>query len=401
MKKAPMVLVLWGKPEGTVGLALIYKIAVTGGPSAGKTTAMEILEKFFKDHGCEVYLVPEAATELQKMGFSFPKLSADRKYNFQKELINMILYLEGALLRVIGKPEGRDIIIIMDRGVMDPSAYSSPAEWSAILKDLGLNEFELKHTRYDHVVHMVTAAEGAPNAYTLETNAVRVETPEQARDIDHKTRQAWIGHQYFDIVDNSGTANIHDKVNKVIQVICDRMGIPGQVAVPSNKRKWLIEEVDWKNFGVFEEFHTKHLYLVSHEPQVQERIRRRSKAGQSTYTLTRREYNKDCSGYSEKRTNCSEAEYNHSLKMKDRKRSSIYKRRRCFVYETMSFNLDIYCTPLPPRAHGVPYLVLEAFTNIPKGTPLPAGSVPPFLRIAKEITDNSEYSMFRLAEYSS
>ncbi|KAF1759288.1 hypothetical protein GCK72_015752 [Caenorhabditis remanei] len=35
------------------------------------------------------------------------------------------------------------------------------------------------------------------------------------------------------------------------KTISDRMGIPGQVAKRSMKRKWLIEEVDWHNFGVF------------------------------------------------------------------------------------------------------------------------------------------------------
>ena len=40
---------------------------------------------------------------------------------------------------------------------------------------------------YDMVVHMVTAADGKEEFYTLENNEARSETVEQAKELDKKT----------------------------------------------------------------------------------------------------------------------------------------------------------------------------------------------------------------------
>ena len=44
----------------------------------------------------------------------------------------------------------------------------------------------LSHKRYDMVLHLVTAADGAANYYTTENNQARYETVEEAVDIDGK-----------------------------------------------------------------------------------------------------------------------------------------------------------------------------------------------------------------------
>jgi len=41
-------------------------------------------------------------------------------------------------------------------------------------------------SRYDLVLHLVTAAHGAEKFYTRSNNATRKETPEQARALDDK-----------------------------------------------------------------------------------------------------------------------------------------------------------------------------------------------------------------------
>ena len=43
------------------GNAPIYKFVITGGPCAGKTTAMERLQVFLRERGFRVFVVPEAA----------------------------------------------------------------------------------------------------------------------------------------------------------------------------------------------------------------------------------------------------------------------------------------------------------------------------------------------------
>ena len=48
----------------------IYRIAVTGGPCAGKTTALQTIKQQLIQIGWKAYIVPEAATIMFKSGFS-------------------------------------------------------------------------------------------------------------------------------------------------------------------------------------------------------------------------------------------------------------------------------------------------------------------------------------------
>lgn len=47
----------------------------------------------------------------------------------------------------------------------------------------GMNESSLRDGRYDGVFHLVTAASGAEDFYTLESNEARTETVDMAREV--------------------------------------------------------------------------------------------------------------------------------------------------------------------------------------------------------------------------
>jgi len=49
---------------------------------------------------------------------------------------------------------------------------------------------------------MVTSADGAANFYTDINNEARYETVDQAKELDKKLVNAWVGHPHFCIVDN-------------------------------------------------------------------------------------------------------------------------------------------------------------------------------------------------------
>ena len=55
----------------------------------------------------------------------------------------------------------QDVIVLVDRGLLDGSAYVSVQQWLAVLDDLGLQGETLRDNRYDQIIHMVTAADGA------------------------------------------------------------------------------------------------------------------------------------------------------------------------------------------------------------------------------------------------
>jgi hypothetical protein len=50
---------------------------------------------------------------------------------------------------------------------------------------------------------MVTSAKGAEQFYSIEDHATRKEGLDEARERDTRAAEAWIGHPYVDIIDNS------------------------------------------------------------------------------------------------------------------------------------------------------------------------------------------------------
>lgn len=61
----------------------------------------------------------------------------------------------------LARNEGLPSVILCDRGLMDGSAYVSEELWQAVLDEIGLTPMQLRDKRYDSVIHMVTAADGA------------------------------------------------------------------------------------------------------------------------------------------------------------------------------------------------------------------------------------------------
>lgn len=74
---------------------------------------------------------------------------------------------------------------MIDRGLMDGSAYVSDENWQALMDDLGVNVVQLRDVRYDAVLHMVTAANGAEEFYASINNEARYESKEEAIEKDY------------------------------------------------------------------------------------------------------------------------------------------------------------------------------------------------------------------------
>ena len=64
---------------------------------------------------------------------------------------------------------------------------------------------------------MVTSAKGAEEFYTVDDNAARSEGLEEARMRDTKAAEAWVGHPYVDVVDNS--SDFEHKINVLIEKV--------------------------------------------------------------------------------------------------------------------------------------------------------------------------------------
>jgi hypothetical protein len=78
----------------------------------------------------------------------------------------------------------------------------SDLEFGQMLDRHAWNLIEMRDQRYDAVLHLVTAAEGAESYYTCEGHAARSEGLEEARCVDLRTREAWSGHPRLYVIEN-------------------------------------------------------------------------------------------------------------------------------------------------------------------------------------------------------
>ena len=193
-----------------------FRIVITGGPCGGKTTCMSRLVEEFTARGFRVYVIPEVPSILLGAGVDLGALDRDGFLSFERNLIGLQLSMEETFID-LGRRSSEPCIILCDRGTMDPSAYVDATMWQAILDSEGWSENTLCHERYDAVIHLVTAAIGAEQFYTTENNAVRLETPAQAADLDRKVEAAWANHRNRHIIDNR--TDFERKIDRVVTTI--------------------------------------------------------------------------------------------------------------------------------------------------------------------------------------
>lgn len=171
----------------------IYKIVITGGPCAGKTTAINEIENFFTASGFKVIKIPETATELITGGITPVNVGSEP---FQQHLIKLQLYKEKIFESAAQHLEGDKILILMDRAALDNKGYMEYDAFLRIVKNIDSTEAELLQ-RYDGVIHMQTAAKASKDLYQLENNQARFETVDEAIKTDDDLFEAWKSHPSF------------------------------------------------------------------------------------------------------------------------------------------------------------------------------------------------------------
>lgn len=130
-----------------------------------------------------------------------------------------------SVARLEARRTGRTSIVICDRGLLDGRAYMDPEDWRQMLHVNGLdNEVTLRDSRYHCVLHMVTAADGAADFYTLDTNTTRTETPEQAIAKDRALLAAWAGHPRLRVFRNN--TDFEGKMQAVVGEVSQLLGMP-------------------------------------------------------------------------------------------------------------------------------------------------------------------------------
>lgn len=172
----------------------VFTVVTTGGPCGGKTCALGHLKATLAAHGCDAYTIPEIPTIVQSGGFPYPgPEGGDLLKSFEHTLFSLQRTFEDrcralALTRQLARH--RPAVIIQDRALLDIKAYMPPDVWAWILSRESLTETQI-FDRYDLVIHLVTAAEGAPAFYTTANNAARTECAELAIERDYAVRRVY------------------------------------------------------------------------------------------------------------------------------------------------------------------------------------------------------------------
>ena len=357
----------------------ITKIVITGGPCAGKSTAMSWVQNAFGELGYTVLFVPETATELISGGVA--PWSCGTNLDYQLCQMELQLKKENLFERAARTMRAEKILIVCDRGTLDNKAYMTDAEFEAALRHVGFSEIELRDS-YDAVFHLVTAAKGAEEYYTCANNGARTETAFEAAALDDRLISAWCGHPHLRVIDNS--TKFEDKMKRLIKEIAALLGEPEPMEI---ERKFLIEypDIGWLNSQPScKRVEILQTYLVL-DGEREVRVRKRGADSSYIYFLTEKRKISDIKRVEVERRLTKE-EYERLLADAGSGCRSIRKTRYCLTYENQYFEIDVY--PFFSDRAIVELELCDEETEI---------KMPPELKVIREVTDDNEYKNASLA----
>lgn len=178
-------------------------VVLTGGPGAGKTAVLELVEKVLCEH---VAVLPEAASILFGGGFwrldsPSGRMAAQRAiYHVQEEIQQLVL------------DEKKWSMALCDRGTLDGLAYW-PGKDSDFFAAFNTN-LEKEFQKYKAVIHLRSPT--LEKGYNYE-NPVRVESAELAAKIDEKIHEIWKTHPNYRVIES--TSDFIEKVHQAAKLI--------------------------------------------------------------------------------------------------------------------------------------------------------------------------------------
>ena len=356
----------------------IRKIVLTGGPCAGKTTALSWVSNYFSKIGWRTLIVNEAATELITAGIH--PLDFEDPLFFQRLLIQTQITKEEHCVEAAYKMKDADkVLVVCDRGILDDRAYMSDEGFEECIRQIGPAVRETIDS-YDAIFHLVTAADGAEEFYTITNNTARNEGLSEARALDLKTQNAWVGHPHLRIIKNEGS--FEDKLKKLLAEISIVLGEPEPFEI---ERKYLIKYPDLAllralpNCQEVEIFQT---YLLSGSENEEVRVRQRGINGQYTFTKTIKRRTHDPSTRVEIERRISKDEYLKSLMDACLPPNSIWKTRFCIMQRESGQYLEVDIYPTSEK-----FAILEVEFSSPEGQLI----APDFIEVLKEVTGDEKY----------
>lgn len=354
----------------------IVRMVLTGGPCAGKSTAISWLMADMQKRGWKVLFAPEVATELITAGIT--RETFGNMVDFQRAVFQMQLAKERVYEQMAESLPASKVLLVFDRGLMDGAAYLNATQFQGLLRQAGLTEVQARD-RYDLVVHLVTAAKGAREHYKTSNNAARKETAQEAASIDNRLIEAWTGHPRHRIITNR--YGFEAKMKRMLAEVTNTLGEPGPA---KHMRKFLIEMpnlIALENLPECTKIETVQTYLKS-EPGTEARVRQRGSDGDYLYTKTIKENAEP--GVTLRRIllekRLSETEYLTELMNADPGLSPVRKDRYCFTVDERRMQIDVF-----------PFWNDKAVLEYPLARADEKVRIPKTFTVIEEVTDNAAY----------
>lgn len=311
-------------------MSVIKKIVITGGPCAGKTSCKSaILESVLKAGYIPIF-IGETATEVKLSGID-PCSGILTPFKFQTLLSKLQVAKEDNYLKVLEKAEDK-FVVFYDRALLDNKAYMSQKMWETVLDELKMTDLDV-FERYDVVLHLVSAAEGAERFYTTANNEARKETLEEAKVQEKKNKEAYYGfpHIYY----FSNEYSFEEKLNKVVGSVLSSIGKAEPIL--GVQKKYVVNKISEEELKKLnaQKAEIVQTYLYSRTSNVERRVRKITYYGSTAYYYTQKDNNRCIV----KEVPISEKEYEILLEQRYNN-YDIHKTRWYFNFNNLYFQYD-------------------------------------------------------------
>lgn len=358
-------------------------IVFTGGPCGGKSTILPLAKQWLEDHGCTVGILSETATEVIGGGFSPMSPLWPTTLRFQQHLLRYQMDREDRYFNMLESFDMERTVLLCDRGVLDSMAYIGREQYLEMLMQMRFKLSDLRD-RYTSVIHLTSAARGAPDFYTLANNAARSETAEQAAELDERIEQAWLGHPHFSMIDNQ--TNFSDKVRRALSALARVLHVPQPLEI---ERKYLVHS--WKMpIKGYVSVEITQDYLIPTEEEPERRVRKRVLDGSASYFYTSKVQTARPGVRVEHERQIDLGHYERLLKEGDPRSNTIRKDRLCFLFAGKHLELDVFRDIKGPDGNVLKLLEVE-LGDIDENVELPLDWQ------VEDVTGQKEYSNAYLA----
>lgn len=223
----------------------IYKVLLTGGPMAGKSTGIQHLSAKFTSLGLKVFTIPEIATQTINNGFLFYEhqtFALKSRFNYQitKHQYDLEDYYTQCA-EILRESQGHSVLVIYDRGILDNWSYITMEVKDHIYGKYNWSDHSLLNGRYSGVFHLVTIADMDPAKYTDQNDQFgRIEKPLESVLLDRKNRHMYLLEENFWVIDNPAKITkkqdgIDRKMDNLYGTICQVLGLEHGLNYPGSK----------------------------------------------------------------------------------------------------------------------------------------------------------------------